>query len=595
MSSVSSHDGSDKDSLRLKGSNSNTEGLPSRYPSLRKTDLLDAMDSFRSRDTDSWSVAATIDDQESVISVQGGLVGLSGSTTTLDTIPDPSNDDNSSVDRPVTNSSSPHITAAAIGRPQQQRQLQQQQQPQQHHQHQQLQLHGGRHLEMPLETLRDFDDQTSTTTGGDEDKRSRSNAAEFGDDGTTRSAVTDFDDIDSGANSDSDQECSTRGDLQGEDGQTNKREQQGTLGKETHDHANRHHRRQRQHHHVVNDSIAAPPQPQPSFTPVTKSYVELLEENDILQSQIHNLQITQKHQAQVIDNLRSLTECSERVFDKAINLSQLTTDEQKNLIKVSQVQRQQQVEDGGDDDDDDLVVNETGNTIEGPSPTAASVVYAHTITELLERLSEHVNQFVLVTVDHPWQLILEQHLFTAITDAYLVALPFGTDNQQLLNTAYRDQLRRFQSTLGSSFAQWYRRQTVQSLSLNPATKEYLELRQEQLTMELMQVLAKHEMRKSDQPPMVDQEAWAEVLQWCRNLSLEIHGGEADVIAQPITPGTEFDADIMTVVADATTTTTTPAGEKVKFVISPLFIDEDDRVLLKARVLLDWLALWNEYH
>ncbi|KAI8341776.1 hypothetical protein BC941DRAFT_414424 [Chlamydoabsidia padenii] len=566
------------------------------------------MDSFRARDTDSWSVAATIDDQESVISVQGGLVGLSGSTTTLDTIHDSSIDETSSL--PPTNNSSPHITTIPMGG---------------HsdlllHQQTQSRQHVERQLDMPLETLRDLDDHTSTTTGDDEDKRSRSNAAEFGDDGTTRSAVTDFDDIDSGDNNDSDQDSSIRG----EDDQADKAEQQqqqqqqqqqgscdGGNGQDTHhqsDHHNNryHHRRQRQHH-VVNDSIAAPPQPQPSFTPVTKSYVELLEENDILQSQIHNLQITQKHQAQVIDNLRSLTECSERVFDKAINLSQLTTDEQKNILKASQAQQPEQQEHA---EHPQLVVEDIGDTIRGSTTTTTTtttlvpvstatptttinippVVYAHTITELLERLSDRVHQFVIATVDQPWQLVLEQHLFTAITDAYLVALPFGTDNQQLLNTAYRDQLRRFQSTLGSSFAQWYRRQTVQSLSLNPATKEYLEQMQEKLTIELMQILAKHDMRKSNQLPLVDQEAWADVLQWCRNLSLEIHGGEADVIAQPITPGIDYDSDIMTVVAtggnDNPTSDNITKGKKVKFVVSPLFIDEDDRVLLTARVLLD---------
>ncbi|ORZ08598.1 hypothetical protein BCR42DRAFT_140402 [Absidia repens] len=54
------------------------KNFPSRYAALRKTDLLDGLDSFRSRDTDSWSVIATIDDQESVISAQGTSGGLVG-------------------------------------------------------------------------------------------------------------------------------------------------------------------------------------------------------------------------------------------------------------------------------------------------------------------------------------------------------------------------------------------------------------------------------------------------------------------------------------------------------------------------------------
>ncbi|KAI8093909.1 uncharacterized protein BX664DRAFT_330948 [Halteromyces radiatus] len=581
MSSVSSHDGSDKDSLRLRGT---SDGLPSRYASLRKTDLLDAMESVKNRDTDSWSVAATIDDQESVISVQGGLVGLSSNSTTH-------LDDTSSLN--AGNNSTNHT------------------------------LHGLRSLnnttsrlsqDIPLETLRDLDDQTST--GDDEDKRSRSNAAEFGDDGT-RSAKADFDDTDSAGddmdNDDSNTDMENHSSRDGDNENNNNDDNNNQQEQEQQEHQNQldsckrtarpldNHRRQRKHIDVVNDSIAAPPQPQPSFTAVTKSYVELLEENDILQTQIQNLRLTQKHQAQVIDNLRTLTECNEKVFDKAVHLSQ------EHLSKVSESQQLDNEQQQEDEQQQTSILTPTV----APSTSSSSsssfvippppVVFAHTISDLLTRLAECVNQFVKLTVDVPWQLLLEQHLFTAITDAYLVALPFGTDNQQLLNTAYRDQLRRFQSTLGSSFAKWYRRQTVQSLSLNPATKEYLEHMHEQLSIGLLDILDKHGMQKSNQPAVIDQEAWKDVLQWCRNLSLEIHGGEADVIAQPITIGSDYDSDIMLMVADKNNnnddddhktnpdmTSSSSVGErkKVKFVVNPLFIDEDDRVLLLAKVLLE---------
>ncbi|ORZ20229.1 hypothetical protein BCR42DRAFT_408288 [Absidia repens] len=664
MSSVSSHDGSDKDSLRHKG---NSDGLPSRYASLRKTDLLDAMETFKNRDTDSWSVAATIDDQESVISMQGVTLA-SSSTTTLDTIHNVSNDDDSLSGRilvtslgkdnciTISNTSSNnnngnnHSNSNSNSNNNGNNNSNDTNASQSSINHSDLVSQKDEHMIQPLalETLRDLADHNSITTGGDDDdKQSRSNAAEFGDDGT-RSAATDFDDSDSGDN-DSGHGTGSRGGNDNDDDNSNHDHLRlGITGEGQNSHpsqqerSSRHHRRQRQHHDVVNDSIAAPPQPQPSFTPVAKSYVELLEENDILQTQIHNLRITQKHQAKVIDNLRSLTECTEKVFDKAINLCQLTPDEQQHLIKVSQIQqdsnqqhgRQLQLRsDGSQQQEHEQERQQHESTLEqqlqqhqhhhphhhseegsscagfsDPTETTTPIVYAHTITELLSQLSLRVHQFVVATVDMPWQLLLEQHLFAAITDAYLMALPFGTDNQQLLNTAYRDQLRRFQSTLGSSFAKWYRRQTVQSLSLNPATKEYLEHMKEQLSLQLVEVLNKREMQKAGQPPKVDHDAWSDVLHWCRNLSLEIHGGDADVIVQPITTGIDFDADIMTkVVADdqlerytisndtSVPSHSTPNDDasdsvttmgKVKFVISPLFIDEDDRVLLTARVLLE---------
>ncbi|CAO3592946.1 unnamed protein product [Absidia cylindrospora] len=631
------HDGSDKDSVRHK---TPTESLPSRYAALRKTDLLDALDSFRSRDTDSWSVAATIDDQEFVISTQGngggGLVGLSSSTTTLDTIHTPTNDDisSSSLDNRVpatsTAGDSTLVCGTAISSTVGDSNSSNMVIDNNELHLNGMILNGGSSLGLPMETLRDLDNDRISD---DDDRRSRSNAAEFGDDGN-QSAAADFD-----VDSDS-EEASRRSDDNGTE-QHNSQEQYGAHQRyhqtEHEQHTNHQYSyhsstsdRRHQHHDVVNDSIAASPQPQPSFAPVTKSYVELLEENDILQSQIHNLRITQKHQVQVIDNLRSLTSCSEKVFDKAINLSELTSNEQQHLLKTSQVQPRnqqhvsssqhqqppEQISPGLQPQQMSMMEEDEQRRLQKTAATTSSIImHNHTMTELLERLYEQINQFVAATVGLPWQLSLQQALFSAITDAYLVVLPFGTDNQQLLNTAYRDQLRRFKLTLGSSFAKWYRRQTVQSLSLNPATKEYLEHMQEQLTLQLMELLTKQGMQTSNQQATataawVDQAAWMDVLHSCRLLSLEIHGGEADVVVQPISAGVDFDADIMTavIVDDASakyivssssssnnnnsqqvpssTGNNGSSTKKVKWVLSPLFIDEDDQVLFTAKVLLD---------
>lgn len=210
MSSVSSFEGSDKDSLFHK---SFPEGQ-ARHSYLRKTDLLDTLDINRARDTDTWSVAATIDDQESVISSQGAMTHLSQRIMERDM--DESAKDNLSDIQNTNSSLLRELVEQDVVIP--------------HH-------------------LRE----------DDEDKRSRSNAAEFGDDGA-RSATADFHSI----TSDDDRA-----------------------------------------HNVVDDQITAPPQPQPSFA-VTKSFEELMEENDMLQVQLREMQETQKQQEELIMNLRDV-------------------------------------------------------------------------------------------------------------------------------------------------------------------------------------------------------------------------------------------------------------------------------------------------
>ena len=484
-----------------------------------------------------------------------------------------------------------------------------------------------------LETLRDLDapshrhhhhDNASSITT-DDDKRSRSNAAEFGDEGT-RSATADF------------------GDESESDDDTN--------------HHHHHHHHHHRHHNVVNDDISAPPQPQPSFATVPKSFAELMEENEVLHNQLRNLQIAQKHQSEVIENLRSLTGCNEEIYGRALHLSQVTPEEldqwnqQSKLINTTIATTTSRpvsstyshtsstaaaaaappvgVATTATAAPSTAITNiptssSAATTIDAPITTslplspssggAPSTTYefnyhnatnSRTLTQQLAHLAELVIRFVHLTVeqDPSWRPTLEQFLFTQISDAYFISLPFGTENQQLLNLAYADQIRRFQTTLGANFAKWYRRQTVQSLSLNPATKEYLEMLRSQMTQKLEQMLAEgtgtvnklvnggagennssgnnNDAEGRGEQDIIDhRNLWNDVLDQCTALSLVIHGGEADVSIQPLVIGSKYDEQIMAVVGDVHA----DQDKTVKMVISPLFIDEEQVVLLPARVLL----------
>lgn len=477
MSSVSSYEGSDRDSFFQRNF---VDGQ--RHSYLRKTDLLDTLDATsRLRDTDTWSVAATIDDQESVISAHGGPPSIiSSSRMTMDRETD---DDHSTLDGETSIRDHLHD----------------------------IHLHDNNTSR--LETLRDYDSNSHLLRGGgvdedQDDKRSRSNAAEFGDDGA-RSATADFD-----------------------------------------------HSSVASDENVVDDQISAPPQPQPSFASVTKSYAQLLEENEVLQSQLRNSQLAQKHQADMISNLRNLTGCDDELYGKALDLS--GTDNKENTKDIKDLNKK----DEGD------MFSDT---------QAQPIVNSRTLTHKLTRLAEALTHFVNAAVEEEWRLTLEQSLFLHITTFYLNSLPFGTENQHLLNTAYSDQIRRFHSTLGTNFAKWYRRQTVQSLSLNPATKEYLEDMRTNLTDEMFKLLNTMTRTEQDYMPI-----WNDILDLCAALSLEIHGGDADVTAQSIAVGSKFDQEIMALVGDMSTDT----DKLVKMVISPLFVDEEEVVLLPARVVLE---------
>lgn len=529
MSSVSSYEGSDKDSFFQRSYLEGGSTSSARHSYLRKTDLLDTLDASRLRDTDTWSVAATIDDQESVISTHGGPPSIiSSSRMTIDRETD---DDRSTLDG--ESSIREHLHDMHLNENSTMRDLVD------NHHHSHLLRGGGVH-----------DDE--------EDKRSRSNAAEFGDDGA-RSATADFD---HSVASDGDE-------------------------------------------NVVDDQIMAPPQPQPSFASVTKSYEELLEENELLQAQLRNAQLAQKHQEDMISNLRHLTGCDDELYGKALDLSH--KDEQETTSNDTNSNSNQVKEDADNNNKNTNNISKTeakndntsssshtskdskkdtkdDGSIYFDSPSfdhtqVPSIVNARTLTQKLAQLAETLTRFVNSTVDEEWRLQFEQSLFLHITRSYLDALPFGTENQDLLNTAYSDQIRRFHSTLGDNFAKWYRRQTVQSLSLNPATKEYLQAMRNHLTDEMVRLL--NTMPKTSGRSLDHMHIWDDILDLCAALSLEIHGGDADVSTQSIAVGSKFDEEIMAVVGN----TSNSQDKAIKMVISPLFVDEEEVVLLPARVVL----------
>ncbi|KAI7899117.1 uncharacterized protein BX663DRAFT_554341 [Cokeromyces recurvatus] len=555
-----------------------------RHAYLRKTDLLDTLDSNNSRlrDTDAWSVAATIDDQESVISAHGGPPSIiSSSRMTIDRETD---DDRSTLDGEssirdrlqdihlsssplqihISNSNSNNnnnnnsnntISSNNTNNSRLDAMLHDLVNPHNiginnHHHHHHHLLRGSHH---------------SIIADDEEDKRSRSNAAEFGDDGT-RSAAADFD---HSVASDDDSS----------------------------------------HHNVVDDQIMAPPQPQPSFASVTKSYAELMEENEILQTQLRAAQLAQKHQEQMIQHLRHLTGCDDELYGKAVHLSQRGGEEMDGH-KENSGHDSSNTSDRGDSN----LIKEKEMFFDSPSLEHIQVppiVNARTLTQKLARLAETLIRFVksIVSEENEWQqLNFEQSLFFHITQLYLEALPFGTENQHLLNTAYQDQIHRFHNTLGANFAKWYRRQTVQSLSLNPATKEYLQNMRNVLTEEMLRQL--HTQNCHDEP---DMNLWEDILELCAALSLEIHGGDADVTAQTIAVGSKYDEEIMAAAlvgnevhnnsnsnnsssnnssnnnsgsSNSSSSNNATKDKVVKMMISPLFIDEEEVVLLPARVIIE---------
>ncbi|KAI7863854.1 hypothetical protein BDF14DRAFT_1840521 [Spinellus fusiger] len=525
MSSVSSHESSEKDGFFQR---SFPEGLVSRYAYLRKTDLLDTLDnSSRPRDTDTWSVAATVDDQESIMSGHGGNASITSSISRITAEGKDIDDDRSTLDGSMQHGVSTGNDHTMAENPD-------------------IRFEALRDLDMPSS----FHDAGSMITGDDEEKYPRSVAAEFGDDGT-RSATGDFSQIDS-----SDEEDRTADSGYQDNGQPPV---------------------------AVNDDISAPPQPQPSFASATKPYAVLIEENEILRERLRNLERSQKQQVEIISNLRTLTACDEEVYGRALHMSHATTEEQNRIgretagIYIPGISAFPEATDYSDQRNGYLDMEHSIQPLPPPH-----IVNARTLTQRLAQLAEWLTRFVQDAVDQDKRITLEQSLFTSIIESYLSSLPFGTERQELLNTAYSDQIRRFQSTLGSNFSKWYRRQTVQSLSLNPATKEYLEEMRIKMTTRLQELLASMINTKDQDDLIPDRQLWDDILDLCTVLSLEIHRGDADVTPKPIAAGSKYDEEIMAVVGDSTA----DKNKTVQLVVSPLFIDEDEVVLLPARVLLE---------
>jgi hypothetical protein len=114
------------------------------------------------------------------------------------------------------------------------------------------------------------------------------------------------------------------------------------------------------------------------------------------------------------------------------------------------------------------------------------------------------------------------------------------------------------------------------LTLNPATKEYLQDIQRHVTKKILELL--------DTDCMDDElmRIWDYILELCASLSLEIHRGDADVSVEHLQIGSKYDQDIMA----PTDNISDYKNKLVKMSISPLFIDEEGVVLLPARVVLE---------
>jgi hypothetical protein len=80
--------------------------------------------------------------------------------------------------------------------------------------------------------------------------------------------------------------------------------------------------------------------------------------------------------------------------------------------------------------------------------------------------------------------------------------------------------------------------------------------------------------------------WNNLLNLVEELSLEVHAGAADVFAQSIAPGSKFDDEVMRNLKPLTGDRESRPQKVVRKTISPLFIDEEELVVLPARVILE---------
>ncbi|RUS12860.1 hypothetical protein BC937DRAFT_86865 [Endogone sp. FLAS-F59071] len=360
------------------------------------------------------------------------------------------------------------------------------------------------------------------------------------------------------------------------------------------------------------DEISAPPQPQPSFV-VTKSYQELLEENELLASQLRDLELAHKQQSQLVENLKVLADGNEDLAHKALQ----TKDTAEQHFKERAEQAEQ--------DKEDILAKIESATAAGVVSAAANsssnsssgnVMSSSTLADKIKRLTAGVSSLVSSVAAYPLNsnpehlktlltahldsadpalvsaatasptlvtLVVEKQFNDHLVSSYLNPLPFGTSDHEGLNSAYAAQLSRFRSTLGQDAAAWFRKQTLRSLPLHPDTRAYLQTTAANLGTALSTLLAATYVIPADRAAEHRRQIGA-ILEQAEELSLEIHAGERDVCAQEVERGTIVDDEIMSVVN--LRTQAKPGEEQlVRFVVSPVFVDEEGYVLASAKVVV----------
>lgn len=362
------------------------------------------------------------------------------------------------------------------------------------------------------------------------------------------------------------------------------------------------------------DEISAPPQPQPSFV-VTKSYQELLEENELLASQLRDLELAHKQQSQLVENLKVLADGNEDLAHKALQ----TKDTAEQHFK----ERAEQAE-----DKEDILAKIESATAAGvvgaaanssSSSSSGNVISNSTLADKIKRLTAGVSSLVSSVAAYPLNnsnpehlkilltahldpadpalvspataspalvaLVIEKQFNDHLVSSYLNPLPFGTSDHEGLNSAYAAQLSRFRSTLGQDAAAWFRKQTLRSLPLHPDTRAYLQTTAANLGTALSTLIAATYVVSADRVAEHRRQIGA-ILEQAEELSLEIHAGERDVCAQEVERGTTVDEEIMSVVNLRTQAQAKPGEEQlVRFVVSPVFVDEEGYVLASAKVVV----------
>ncbi|OZJ06784.1 hypothetical protein BZG36_00407 [Bifiguratus adelaidae] len=322
-----------------------------RFNFLRKTDLLDTMESDRGYDTDRWSVAATVDDADSVVSGHGKDTSSMSGDVHDHTYHFSVSTPDIATFGPATTFTSSDLGAGGL---------------KDHRKDSIASMQGGvestrkeREDRMRVEESEDYDSAQGSRSAvadcGDEEDRSRLGGSLMADDGDDRSTAEDFV-----------------------------------------DEANQ-----------INDDISAPSQPQPSFV-MTKTYDELVEENELLKAQLRQMES----------------------FGKFVE-----SDGPEDMKMASVADRD--------------------------TPTEST---PHPLIPKLNQLSNQLDSVVTALPSmHSSHALL---LWRLLANRYFTILPFGPD-YLILNKAYTEQIERFERTVGHETAAWYRKQTVQSLKNSP--------------------------------------------------------------------------------------------------------------------------------